>query len=80
MSETNSTFTNGEIERKKIWNTHSNNHMEVGVNGASVADKMDASSQVKCYGRNDRRVLVIYTGGTIGMVYNKEGGEFCFCK
>lgn len=26
--------------------------------------------------RNDRRVLVIYTGGTIGMVKSKNGGMF----
>ncbi|VVD00977.1 unnamed protein product [Leptidea sinapis] len=28
---------------------------------------------VKSFGRNDRRVLVIYTGGTIGMVKSRDG-------
>ncbi|XP_038206658.1 L-asparaginase 1 [Zerene cesonia] len=34
---------------------------------------VSTSHSVKSLGRNDRRVLVIYTGGTIGMVKNKEG-------
>lgn len=28
--------------------------------------------------RNESKVLVIYTGGTIGMVKNTEGGKFVF--
>ncbi|XP_045502872.1 L-asparaginase 1-like [Colias croceus] len=34
---------------------------------------VSTSQSVKSLGKNDRRVLVIYTGGTIGMVKNKEG-------
>ncbi|XP_041969682.1 L-asparaginase 1-like [Aricia agestis] len=32
-----------------------------------------SGSTLKSVGRNDRRVLVIYTGGTIGMVKNRNG-------
>ncbi|XP_030029476.2 L-asparaginase 1 [Manduca sexta] len=42
-----------------------------GVNASEVS--MLVPIQSKCIGRNDRRVLVIYTGGTIGMVANDEG-------
>lgn len=36
---------------------------------------LSSTSSVKTLGRNERRVLVIYTGGTIGMVKNREGGK-----
>lgn len=34
------------------------------------------ANSVKSLGRNERRVMVLYTGGTIGMVKNKDGGKF----
>ncbi|XP_050354468.1 L-asparaginase isoform X2 [Nymphalis io] len=34
---------------------------------------LDTANSVKTLGRNERRVLVLYTGGTIGMVKNKDG-------
>ncbi|XP_061384564.1 L-asparaginase 1-like [Danaus plexippus] len=34
---------------------------------------LNTSNSVKSLGRNERRVLVLYTGGTIGMVKNKDG-------
>lgn len=39
-------------------------------------DSVCSKNQLKTLDGNDRRVLVIYTGGTIGMVCNEEGGEF----
>lgn len=36
---------------------------------------LNSSNSVKSLGRNERRVLVIYTGGTIGMVKNRDGGK-----
>ncbi|XP_047512406.1 L-asparaginase 1 isoform X1 [Pieris napi] len=41
--------------------------LELSVNG------MDNNYAVKNINRNDRRVLVIYTGGTIGMLESKNG-------
>ena len=43
------------------------------LNGVKEVTEMKVPIQSKCIGRNDRRVLVIYTGGTIGMVANEEG-------
>ncbi|XP_047536932.1 L-asparaginase-like isoform X1 [Vanessa atalanta] len=34
---------------------------------------LNTANSVKTLGRNERRVLVLYTGGTIGMVKNKDG-------
>ncbi|XP_034834240.1 L-asparaginase 1 isoform X2 [Maniola hyperantus] len=34
---------------------------------------LNMANSVKSLGRNERRVLVLYTGGTIGMVKNKDG-------
>lgn len=36
---------------------------------------VSSTHSVKSLGRNERTVLVIYTGGTIGMVNNREGGK-----
>jgi L-asparaginase/Glu-tRNA(Gln) amidotransferase subunit D len=36
---------------------------------------MRSATSVKSLGRNERRVLVLYTGGTIGMVKNRDGGK-----
>lgn len=33
------------------------------------------TNSVLCPGRNEKKVLVIYTGGTIGMIKNKDGGK-----
>ncbi|KAJ0173516.1 hypothetical protein K1T71_010665 [Dendrolimus kikuchii] len=48
----------------------------VPVNGESKKPFLRSRSSglfTSKYGSNERRVLVIYTGGTIGMVHNKDG-------
>lgn len=48
----------------------------VSMNGDSKKPFLRSRSSalfIRNYGKNERRVLVIYTGGTIGMVHNQDG-------
>lgn len=43
----------------------------------SMLEFSASNSLVSQFGKNERKVLVIYTGGTIGMMPNKEDGCKC---
>ncbi|XP_028166059.1 uncharacterized protein LOC114356884 [Ostrinia furnacalis] len=80
--------TNGVSERSENGREKNQNgsHMSADSSGASAKVlanvkksrsfmelSISSTNSVKSLGRNERRVLVIYTGGTIGMVKNREG-------
>lgn len=44
----------------------------------SFMELCSSTNTVLNTGRNERKVLVIYTGGTIGMVKNGDGGNYIF--
>ncbi|RVE43725.1 hypothetical protein evm_011574, partial [Chilo suppressalis] len=71
---------NGDTQPTKSENTlgsFNNGNSKVVANVKKSRSFMELSiscgATVKSLGRNERRVLVIYTGGTIGMVKNREG-------
>lgn len=44
----------------------------------SMLDFSASNSVVSQFGKNERKVLVIYTGGTIGMMSNEDGCKCIF--
>ncbi|CAH2094761.1 unnamed protein product [Euphydryas editha] len=78
MSNENNFVLNGHSERDSISNGSCNvsTIIEAKVKKARSFVELtllNTSNSVKTVGRNERRVLVLYTGGTIGMVKNRDG-------
>lgn len=80
MSNENNSVSNGQSKHDSITNGSSSiiTKIEAKVKKARSFVELtllNTSNSVKTVGRNERRVLVLYTGGTIGMVKNRDGGK-----
>lgn len=78
MSNENNSVSNGQSKHDSIINGSSSisTKIEAKVKKARSFVELtllNTSNSVKTVGRNERRVLVLYTGGTIGMVKNRDG-------
>lgn len=78
MSNENNSVSNGQSKHDSITNGSSSiiTKIEAKVKKARSFVELtllNTSNSVKTVGRNERRVLVLYTGGTIGMVKNRDG-------
>ncbi|XP_045452905.1 L-asparaginase [Melitaea cinxia] len=78
MSNVNNFMSNGQSKHDSITNGSNNTSTKIEAKVKKARSfveltLLNTSNSVKTVGKNERRVLVLYTGGTIGMVKNRDG-------